>query len=65
MYLLLTYLQGRIAHARIQRGMGQGSGPPLKNQKAIGFLSNTGPDPLKNHEVPGQHSLFDPKRSAS
>ena len=30
-------------------GGGQGSGPPLKNHKTIGFLSNTGPDPLKNH----------------
>ena len=29
---------------------GQGSVPPLKNHKNIGFLSNTGPDPLKNHK---------------
>ena len=38
-----------IAHARIQRGGGAG-GPdphPLKNHKNIGFLSNSGPDPLK------------------
>ena len=28
-------------------GGGQGSGPPLKNHKNIGFLSNTGPDPLR------------------
>ena len=26
-------------------------GPDLKNQKNIGFLSNTGPDPLKNHKA--------------
>ena len=25
--------------------------PPLKDPKNIGFLSNTGPDPLKNHKV--------------
>ena len=27
---------------------GRGSGPPLKNHKNIGFLSNAGPDSLKN-----------------
>ena len=34
------------------RGGGTG-GPdhPLKNHKNIGFLSNTGPDPLKNHKA--------------
>ena len=31
---------------------GQGSGPPLKNHKNIGFLSNTSPYPLKNHKAP-------------
>ena len=30
---------------------GRGSGPPLENHKAIGFLSNTGPDPIKNHKA--------------
>ena len=30
---------------------GQGSGSPLKNYKNIEFLSNTGPDPLKNHKA--------------
>ena len=32
----------------------RGSGPPpppLKYHKAIGFLSNTGPDPLENHKA--------------
>ena len=39
-------------HGRIQRG-GQGvrTPPPPKNHKNIGFLSNTGPDPLKNHKA--------------
>ena len=30
-------------------GGDRGSGPPLKNHKNIGFLSNIGPDPLKNY----------------
>ena len=30
---------------------GQGAGLPLKNHKTIGFSSNTGTDPLKNHKV--------------
>ena len=33
------------------RGGDRGSGPPLKNHKNIGFLSNTDPDPLKNHKA--------------
>ena len=32
-------------------GGGQGSRPSLKNHKNIGFLSNTGPDPLKNYKA--------------
>ena len=32
-------------------GGDRGSGPPLKNYNNIGFLSNTGPDPLKNHKA--------------
>ena len=30
---------------------GPGSGPPLKNHKNIGFLTNTGPDPLKDQRA--------------
>ena len=37
-------------HGRIQRGT-WGSRPPLKITKNIGFLSNSGPDPLKNHKA--------------
>ena len=50
-------------HVRIQRGgRGQGSGPPLKNHKNIGFSSNTGPDPLKNRscEASIQYWAFGP-----
>ena len=32
-------------------GWGRVSQPPLKNYKNIGFLSYTGPDPLKNHKT--------------
>ena len=44
------YFQFNEHHVRIQRG-DRGSGPSLKNHKNIGFLSNTGPDPLKNHKA--------------
>ena len=37
-------------YAQIQRGAG-GPISPLENHKNIGFLSNTGPDPLKNHKA--------------
>ena len=30
---------------------GQGVWTPLENHKNIGFLGNTGPDPLKNHKA--------------
>ena len=30
---------------------GMGTPPPLKNHKNIGFLSNTGLDPLKNYKA--------------
>ena len=33
------------------RGGDRGSGTSLKNHKNKGFLSNTGPDPLKNHKA--------------
>ena len=32
-------------------GTGGPDRPTLKNHKNIGFLSNTGPDPLKNHKA--------------
>ena len=39
-----------ISSADPEGGTG-GPDPPLKNHKNIGFLSNTGPDPLKNHKA--------------
>ena len=38
--------------------------PPLENHKSIGFLSNTGPDPLKTTKLPGQHSVLGHHRPA-
>ena len=32
-------------------GAGVRTPPPLKNPQNIGFISNTGPDPLKNHKA--------------
>ena len=34
------------------------SRPPLKNHKNIGFLCNTGPDPLKITKLLSQHSML-------
>ena len=34
-----------------QRGGNRGSRPPLINHKNIGFLSNSGPDRLRNYEA--------------
>ena len=36
---------------RGSRGVDRGVQTPLKITKNIGFLSNTGPDPLKNHQA--------------
>ena len=44
-------------HKLLMRGSRGGGGkgpdphPLLKNNKNIGFLNNTGPDPLKNHKA--------------
>ena len=39
-------------------GGGAGFPIPLKNRKNIGFLSNTGLDPLKISKLPSQHSML-------
>ena len=39
-----------LKYARIQRGGGVVQ-TPLEDQKALGFLSNTSPDPLENHKA--------------
>ena len=43
----------------------QGSGPPLKNHKNIGILSNIDPDPLKITKLTSQHSMVGDYRHAS
>ena len=53
--------QNFVARARIQRWGGRGSGPPPppeKSQNNIGFLRNTGPDPLKITKLQSQHSML-------
>ena len=45
--------------------MGSGPPTPTKNHKNIGFLSNTGPDPLKTTKQPSQHSMLGHHRHAS
>ena len=49
---------------RGSRGGRQGVRTPLKNHKNKGFLSNTGPDPLKMTKLPNQHSMSDHHRHA-
>ena len=44
-------------YTRIQRGEGAGGPNPLKNHKNIGFLTNTGPDPLKITKLQIQQML--------
>ena len=46
-------------HGRIQR-RGQGGPDPLPLEKSLGFLSNTGPDSLKNTELPSHNSMLGP-----
>ena len=50
-------------HLRIQRG-DRGSGPPWKITN-IGFLRNTGPDPLKITKLQIKHSMLGHHRPAS
>ena len=38
--------------------VGTGGPDPLENYKDIGFLSNTGQDPLKITKLPIQHSML-------
>ena len=46
-------------HLQIQRG-DRGSRPPtpLENDKNIGFLSNTGPDPLKITNLSSERLMY-------
>ena len=44
-------IHNAVSHLRIQRGAGDPDPLPLKKHKNIGFLSNAGPDPLKNYNA--------------
>ena len=44
-------LKRTFSHMHGSREGAGGRNPLLKNHKNIGFLSNTGPDPLKNHKA--------------
>ena len=46
-----AYTRIRLSIAWADPEGGGGPDLPLKNHKNIGFLSNTGPDPLKNHNA--------------
>ena len=50
---ILSFFVIKTIHGRIKRGVGQGSVPPPPPEKSqnIGFLVNTGPDPLKKHKA--------------
>ena len=55
---LLNKCKRKIIYMCRSRGGVRGSRPPLKNHKNIGFLSNTGLDPLKITKLPSQHSIL-------
>ena len=59
-----------MCESRVEGGGGGGGGqgvrphPPLENYKNIGFLSNTGLDPLKITKLLFQHSMLGHHRPA-
>ena len=67
---LLTLFASESIEAICMGGSGGGGGwqgvpTPLKNHKNLGFLSITGPDPMKNHKLPSQNSMLGHHRHAS
>ena len=47
----MTLNTNTLSNMQGSRGEDRGSGTPEKSQSfSLGFLSNTGPDPLKNHK---------------
>ena len=49
--MVLVYIHARIKRECGGRGQRVRYPPPMKNHKAIGLLSNTGPDPLELHKA--------------
>ena len=48
---------GPLSWADPEEGTG-GPDPHLENHKNLGFLVNTGPDPLKTTKLQSQHSIL-------
>ena len=48
----------KVGFIKIQRGTGVPYPLPLKNHKNIGFLSNTGLDPLKTQKATKKQSVY-------
>ena len=67
--LLISYILHLLLTCQIMSGSRWGGGPdappPPENYKNMGFLSNTGPDPLKIIKLPIQHSMLGHHRPAS
>ena len=60
LYLLYCLMYILLSYSSADPDGGSSSGPPpppLKNHKNIGFISNTGPDLLKNHKAAKQDSM--------
>ena len=55
-YLLLSSQRTifRLFHTRIQREDSGSNLPPPEKSQSYGFLSNTGPDPLKSYKANSQ-----------
>ena len=57
MALLFVVFYFHLSCADLEGGRGPDP-PSLANYKSIGFLSNSGPDPLKTAKLPIQHSVL-------
>ena len=60
----LLYFNCVVAACADPGGGGRGSGPPEIHNN-LGFLSNTGPDPIKLTKLPSLHSMLVRHRHAS
>ena len=57
MYSKVLSDRNSTLYMRGSRGGGEGVQTSLKNHKNIGFLSNTGPDPLKNQSYQARFNV--------
>ena len=63
--LLFSMIRTPVGGSRGGGGGAGGPDPTPENHKNLGFLSNTGPDPLKNHKATMQHSMLGHHRPTS